>query len=132
MSLTYDIVEIEKEKCIDIDSLVKDVNKEHLECTGEDPDIFDDEDENEFGSSVDVAVRLDYSTNYTVKMLRHILDYYKIEKNKLRKTDMVDRIIEFENDYNNIEIVEKRKYLWQMIEELKNDEYMSKFVIFDG
>tara|TARA_B100001769_G_C21856035_1_gene463835 strand:- start:214 stop:612 length:399 start_codon:yes stop_codon:yes gene_type:complete len=131
MSLTYDIVEIEKEKCIDIDALVKDVNKEHLECTGEDPDIFDDEDENEFGSSVDAAVRLDYSTNYTVKMLRHILDYYKIEKKKLRKTDMVDRIIEFENDYNNIEIVEKRKYLWQMMEELKNDEYMSKFVIFD-
>ena len=74
MNLSYNITEVEKERTIDIDKLVENVNKEHLECTGNQADIFDDDDENELGGSERMAIRLDYETNYTVKMLRHILD----------------------------------------------------------
>lgn len=132
MNLSYNITEVEKEKSVDIDQLVDNINKEHLECTGKEPDIFDDEDENELGGSVRLAMRLDYDTNYTVKMLRHIMDYYRLDRKKLRKTDMIDNIIEFEQDYENVEIVEKRRHMWEVMDEIKDDEYLSKYIIFDG
>lgn len=132
MNLSYNITEVEKERTIDIDKLVENVNKEHLECTGNQADIFDDDDENELGGSERMAIRLDYETNYTVKMLRHILDYYKLDRKKLLKTEMINKIIDFEQNYENIEIVEKRRYMWSIIDEIKDDEYLSKYIIFDG
>lgn len=132
MNLSYNITEVEKEKTIDIDKLVENVNKEHLECTGNQSDIFDDDDENELGGSERMAIRLDYETNYTVKMLRHIMDYYKLDRKKLLKTEMINKIIDFEQNYENIEIVEKRRYMWSIIDEIKDDEYLSKYIIFDG
>jgi len=74
--------------------------------------------------------RLDYEMNYTVKMLIHILEYYKIGKRKLKKTDMITKIVEFETNEQNIEIVQRRRLLWQYIVELKEDEYTSKYIIF--
>ena len=74
--------------------------------------------------------QLEYEINYTVKMLTHILEYYKISKRKLKKQDMIRKIIEFETNIENIDIVERRRLLWQYISELKDDEYMSKYVIF--
>ena len=131
MNLSYNITEVEKERTIDIDKLVENVNKEHLECTGNQADIFDDDDENELRTER-MAIRLDYETNYTVKMLRHILDYYKLDRKKLLKTEMINKIIDFEQNYENIEIVEKRRYMWSIIDEIKDDEYLSKYIIFVG
>lgn len=74
--------------------------------------------------------RVEYEINYTVKMLTHILEYYKICKRKLKKQDMITKIVEFETNVENIEVVERRRLLWQYISELKDDEYMSKYVIF--
>ena len=74
--------------------------------------------------------RLEYEINYTVKMLTQILEYYKICKRKLKKQDMISKIVEFEMDVQNIEIVERRRMLWEYIAELKEDEYMSKYIIF--
>jgi len=73
--------------------------------------------------------RLEYEINYTVKMLTQILEYYKICKRKLKKQDMISKIVEFETDVQNIEMVERRRMFWQYIAELKQDEYMSKYII---
>lgn len=72
-----------------------------------------------------------YMTNYTVKQLTHIMNYYKINIHKLRKNEMAQLIVLFENEYNNIYRVNQREKLWNYISEIKNDEYLSKILLFD-
>ena len=81
--------------------------------------------ETKTGADVVYAVQLDYSTNYTVKQLGNILDYYEISRRKMRKEEMVEMIVLYENQ------VEQRKRLWKNFEELKQDKYFSKFLIID-
>ena len=77
-----------------------------------------------------IALELDYSTNYNIKQLGQILDYYKINKRKMKKDEQIQAIIFYESNIENIYNVENRKRLWENIEELKNDPYFSKFVLF--
>ena len=73
---------------------------------------------------------MDYYENYNIKMLHHIANYYKIPKNRLKKDELIGLIIQFENDPENSELVYNRKRLWYYINELKDDKYFSKFIIF--
>ncbi len=77
-----------------------------------------------------LAQQMDYFENYNVKTLHHIANYYKIQKNKVKKELLVQNIIEFENNPQNSEIVYNRKKMWHFINELKGDDYFSKFVFF--
>jgi len=76
-----------------------------------------------------------YTDNYTVKQLMQICDYYGISKDikifKCKKPDLVNYLLVFENDGINFDLVMKRKQLWHCIEELKNDKYMKKFLLWD-
>lgn len=71
-----------------------------------------------------------YYTYCNVKELHKILEYYGLPKSKLKKDELIQMIILYENDYNNIEVVQRRKLMWHYIEELKNDEFMKKYVLF--
>lgn len=71
-----------------------------------------------------------YYTYCNVKELHKILDYYGIPKSKLKKDELIQMIILYENDFSNFEIVQRRKLMWHYIEELKNDEFMKKYVLF--
>ena len=64
-------------------------------------------------------------------MLRHIATYYNIFKRKLKKNGLIDEIIKFENDPNNSIKVYNRKRYWHYINELKNDPYFSKYIMFN-
>jgi len=77
-----------------------------------------------------MAQHIDYFENYTVKMLQHITNYYKIPKNRLKKEELIQLIIQFENNSENSKLVYNRKRMWHYMNELKNDSYFSKFVIF--
>ena len=77
------------------------------------------------------AMELNYKLNYTTKYLGHIIDYYGISKTKLNKDGIIRKIVEFELDLNNIAIVERRKYLFENMEELKNDSFFKKFIIWN-
>ena len=77
-----------------------------------------------------MAQHIDYFENYTVKMLQHIANYYKISKSRLKKEELIQLIIQFENEPDNSEIVYNRKRMWHYMNELKNDSYFSKFLIF--
>lgn len=77
-----------------------------------------------------IAQHMDYYENYNIKMLHHIANYYKIPKNRLKKDELIGLIIQFENDPENSELVYNRKRLWHYINELKDDKYFSKFIIF--
>jgi hypothetical protein len=76
----------------------------------------------------------DYEMNYTVKQLLLICEYYDILKdvraNKAKKQDIIEQILLFEKNMENVEITIKRKELWYYINELKNDKIMKKFVIW--
>ena len=78
-----------------------------------------------------IAMEVDYQTNYLKKDLERIADYYEISKRKKRKEQLVEDIVLFEKDPENIEIVFQRKKLWSYVEEIKSDKYLSKFLILD-
>lgn len=74
-----------------------------------------------------------YELNFNVKKLMLICEYYEmkdIRVNKLKKQDIIEQIILFETNPENIEVVTKRKEMWYYIDELKNDKMMKKFVIW--
>lgn len=75
-----------------------------------------------------------YTENFTIKELLIICDYYGIAKelkaNKCKKDTIVQILTNFETNYENYEIVSKRKNLWFYINELKNDKFMKKYILF--
>ncbi len=78
---------------------------------------------------------VNYDMNYTVKQLLLICDYYGLMKdvrtNKMKKQDVIEQILLFENTMENYEVVIRRKELWYYLNELKNDKMMKKFVIWN-
>jgi hypothetical protein len=77
---------------------------------------------------------INYNENYTVKELLMICEYYGFSKdlknNKYNKEQIIDFLVTFESDTNNSDIVFKRQNMWFYINELKNDKFMKKFVIW--
>ena len=78
---------------------------------------------------------VNYDMNYTLKQLLFICDYYGLMKdvrtNKMKKQDVIEQILLFENNMENYEVVIRRKELWFYINELKNDKMMKKYVIWN-
>jgi hypothetical protein len=68
---------------------------------------------------------------FTKKQLERICDYYNINKRKKLKADLIQDIIIFEQDTLNSELVDKRIELWYCIEQIKNDNYLKKFLILE-
>ena len=60
-----------------------------------------------------------------------IADYYKISKRKKKKAELVTDIVFYEKDPENLQIVHQRKKLWSYVQEIKEDKYLSKFLILD-
>jgi hypothetical protein len=77
---------------------------------------------------------VDYQMNYTVKQLLTICEYYGIAKickmNKCTKEEIIHHLMVFESDLENREIVLQRKNLWFYLNELKNDKFTKKFVLW--
>lgn len=77
---------------------------------------------------------VNYETNYNLKQLLLICDYYNISKelkqSKAKKLEIINAIFVYENNVENIETVIMRKQLWFYMNELKNDKFMKKFVLW--
>lgn len=77
---------------------------------------------------------VNYHENFTVKELLLICEYYNIVKevksNKLNKDEIIHFLVDFELKYENNDIVVKRKNLWFYINELKNDNFMKKYILW--
>ena len=125
----------EKEGLLDINAYIAeivDADENAADENAADENAADENSDNKHDPSRIAAFELDYLTNYTVKMLSHILDYYKLSRRKLNKTEMVQIIVIFENDPVNEVIVATRRQLWKYLKRLRDDEYLSKYIIFDG
>ena len=81
-----------------------------------------------------MAKMMDYDLNYNVKQLLLICEYYGIQKevktNKLKKQEIINFLLEFEESSENFSIVYKRKQLWYFMSELKNDKFMKKYLLW--
>ena len=108
-------------------------NKEEIDSLINNESFFSDfEEEFEYFDSDNVmAQQMDYSQNYNINKLHHIINYYNLPKRKLKKEELIDSIVQFENAPENSTIVYNRKRLWHYLNELKNDSYFGKFVIFN-
>ena len=75
-----------------------------------------------------------YDINYTIQQLLIICEYYNITKpKKLKKTNklnIIHNLIDFENDVKNSDIVIQRKTMWFYMNELKNDKFMKKYILW--
>jgi hypothetical protein len=75
-------------------------------------------------------LQLYYNTNFNIKGLTQILQYYGLQKNKMVKEEIIQILLFFETDPANREVVQRRLRLWQNIKELKADAYFSKYILF--
>lgn len=115
--ITYDVLDTSESEELDLSNFLSDF---------ETLDVKDDR--------IFVEIR-NYDLNYNIKQLLLICDYYGISKgiikmNKMKKPDIIEQIVLFEKDAINAETVEKRKELWYYINELKNDKFMKKFILW--
>lgn len=74
-------------------------------------------------------IRTDNYVNCNAKELQKICEYYGIKKST--KGDMILKIITFEGNINNSNIVTKRKIMWSFIDELSNDGKMKKYILWN-
>ena len=92
------------------------------------------EEQQIYNNEIAVPQIINYNENFTVKELLIICEYYgflkEIKNNKCNKEQIIEILVNFENDPINIEIVIKRQNLWFYINELKNDKFMKKFVLW--
>jgi hypothetical protein len=81
-----------------------------------------------------VPKMINYNENYTVKELLLICEYYGIAKElkakKCNKETIIQFLVDFESNVANTEIVFKRQSLWFYMNELKNDKFMKKYVLW--
>ena len=77
-----------------------------------------------------IAQMSDYELNYTLKQLSLICEYYEIKVNKMKKMEIVESLVSFENNLENVEIVMRRQQMWHYITTLKEDKFMKKYIFF--
>jgi hypothetical protein len=90
--------------------------------------FYADYDLTDFDEKEEEEEEEDYES-LSVKQLMRIRDYYNIPKSK-KKEDLINDIIEFESNIENVEIVMRRTKLWGYITELKTDKYMKQFIFW--
>ena len=88
----------------------------------------------DFNDELAVPKMINYHENFTVKELLLICDYYgfakELKTNKCNKDQIIEILVSFESNLNNSDIVFKRQNMWFFINELKNDKFMKKFLLW--
>tara|TARA_Y100000389_G_C17450352_1_gene514356 strand:+ start:1232 stop:1771 length:540 start_codon:yes stop_codon:yes gene_type:complete len=77
-----------------------------------------------------LQMQLEYDENYTMMELKRIMEYYGLLKRRKNKATIIEELIMFETNIQNQIIVSRRRRLWHYMEEIKIDNYLSKFVNF--
>ena len=89
---------------------------------------------NELDDDLTVPKMINYHENFTVKELLLICDYYgfakELKTNKCNKDQIIEILVSFESNLNNSDIVFKRQNMWFFINELKNDKFMKRFLLW--
>jgi hypothetical protein len=92
----------------------------------------EDEDEEEEEDKDDEATELDQLSLFdkSAKQLAIICEYYGLLKSKLKKQEMIEKILQFENDSLNKTVMTTRYKIWSVMDNLKQDKIMKKYIIW--
>ena len=125
ISISYHVEEIEN----------KEENNFNIEeLMGEIGNMIEFENAQIYDNDLMLPQMINYNENFTVKELLLICEYYgfakDVKSNKFNKEQIIDFLVSFENDPNNSDIVFKRQNMWFYINELKNDKFMKKFILW--
>ena len=122
-SISYYVEEIEND-------LEEEINIENLMAENLMAEIYN----SELNDSLVVSKIINYQENFTVKDLLIICDYYGLSKelkhHKCNKEQIIEFLVSFESDTNNSDIIFKRQNLWFYMNELKNDKFMKKYLLW--
>jgi len=114
--------------------LDEEINVEENDSNFDMNSFLNEIENDEFQQDLMVPNIIHYNENFTIKKLLVICDYYGIAKemkaNKCKKDIVVQILVDFETNYQNSDIVSKRKNLWFYMNELKNDKFMKKYILF--
>ena len=116
-------------KIINVDDFISDMESSfssHLTNSTNDNSDCDSE-ENIIQHTI---LEMEYSTKYNVKGLAQIMDYYELSRKNMRKDEMIQMIIMYETDPTNIKIVNRRRRMYNYINELKRDKYFNRFILY--
>lgn len=123
VAISFYIQEIENdtENNFNIDEIMMKINNTEINNT-------------EINNNSYIQQALNYNKKYKLKELLLICQYYgfanHLKNNKYNKEQIIQFLISFEHDSNNSDIVYKRQNMWFYINELKNDKFMNKFVLW--
>jgi hypothetical protein len=125
ISISYHVEEIEN----------KEENNFNIEeLMGEIGNMIEFENAQIYDNDLMLPQMINYNENFTVKELLLICEYYgfakDVKSNKFNKEQIIDFLVSFENDPNNSDIVFKRQNMWFYMNELKNDKFMKKFLLW--
>ena len=77
---------------------------------------------------------INYQENFTIKELMLICEYYgfakELKTKKYNKEEIVYFLVEYELNPLNTDIVYKRQNMWFYMNELKNDKFMKKYILW--
>ena len=92
----------------------------------------EDEDEEEEEDKDDEATELDQLSLFdkSAKQLAIICEYYGLLKSKLKKQEMIEKILQFENNSLNKKVMTRRYKIWDVMDKLKQDKIMKKYIIW--
>jgi hypothetical protein len=122
------------ENDIAISYYIEEVNNTENELDFNIEELMNEIEETDLEAEITVPHMINYHENYTVKELLLICEYYgfakDIKANKFNKEQIIDYLVAFETDTSNADIVFRRQNMWFYINELKNDKFMKKFVLW--
>ena len=83
-------------------------------------------------ADADEATELDQLSLFdkSAKQLAIIFEYYGLLKSKLKKQEMIEKILQFENDSLNKKVMTTRYKIWKVMDKLKQDKIMKKYIIW--
>jgi len=88
----------------------------------------------ELNNELKLPQLINYHENFTIKELMLICDYYGFSKElktkKYNKEEIIHFLVEYELSPVNSEIVSRRQSMWFYINELKNDKFMKKYLLW--
>ena len=91
-----------------------------------------EEESEDDGKSKEELAELDQLSLFdkSAKQLAIICEYYKIAKTKLKKQELIEKILLFENDALNKKAMTTRYKIWKLMDKLKLDPLMKKYIIW--
>ncbi len=136
-NLSYDVTEVINNKSeISCESLYEEFITNNEVCGPSDSFLNEELD-------MSYALSVEYNMNYKVSDLTPIMEYYELDvkiqrdptddkskKRPKKKEELVQDIVEFEMDETNKTTVDRRKCLWFYMQELKDDKFLHKYIIF--